>query len=184
MRTAAPVAGTLLVAALGLAVVWQGVNLWRQPHGITMPMMMPPAVTRDLGASADVSSVSNGPASSSLTRAASTTSDATPANVTTQASPSTAQSPATETAMSNAPAATQVDETALRYFARQGDTRRLNAEIARLKSLYPDWTPPQDPLKAPPVADPQLDHMWQLYAQGQFSAVREAIAARQAAQTD
>ncbi|MEW6631005.1 MAG: cellulose synthase, partial [Pseudomonadota bacterium] len=35
-----------------------------------------------------------------------------------------------------------VDETALRYFAAKGDTKRLNAEIARLKALYPDWTPP------------------------------------------
>ncbi|WP_404289018.1 hypothetical protein ACD578_23600 [Microvirga sp. RSM25] len=36
----------------------------------------------------------------------------------------------------------QVDESALRYFASQGDTRRVNAEIARLRALYPNWTPP------------------------------------------
>src|SRR3712207_2271771 len=38
----------------------------------------------------------------------------------------------------------QVDESALRYFASQGDTRRVNAEIARLRALYPNWTPPSD----------------------------------------
>ncbi|CAM5776806.1 hypothetical protein LMIY3S_05718 [Labrys miyagiensis] len=78
------------------------------------------------------------------------------------------------------PAKPVVDETALRYFARQGDTRRLNTEIERLRSLYPDWVPPDDPLKAPTVSDPQLDSLWQLYTQGQFAAARAAIAARQA----
>ncbi|MBP0582609.1 cellulose synthase [Labrys sp. LIt4] len=77
-----------------------------------------------------------------------------------------------------------VDETALRYFARQGDTRRLNTEIARLRSLYPDWVPPDDPLKAPPVSDPQLDSLWQLYSQGQFAAARAAIVARQGRERD
>jgi cellulose synthase operon protein C len=79
------------------------------------------------------------------------------------------------------PAGPAVDETALRYFARQGDTRRLNAEIARLRSLYPDWTPPADPLKGPSVSDPQLDRLWSLYAQGQFAEARAAIAERQSA---
>ncbi|OCC05525.1 hypothetical protein BA190_07900 [Labrys sp. WJW] len=77
-----------------------------------------------------------------------------------------------------------VDETALRYFARQGDIRRLNTEIARLRSLYPDWVPPDDPLKAPPVSDPQLDSLWQLYSQGQFAAARAAIVARQGRERD
>lgn len=72
-----------------------------------------------------------------------------------------------------------VDETALRYFAREGDTRRLNTEIARLRSLYPDWVPPDDPLKAAPIVDPQLDALWQLYSQGQFAAAHAAIVARQ-----
>jgi cellulose synthase operon protein C len=87
--------------------------------------------------------------------------------------------PETQPSSSAKPGATAVDETALRYFAHQGDTRRLNAEIARLRSLYSDWTPPEDPLKGPTVADPQLDHLWSLYAQGQFAEVRAAIAERQ-----
>ncbi|WP_421359809.1 cellulose synthase [Agrobacterium rosae] len=72
-----------------------------------------------------------------------------------------------------------VDESALRYFATQGDTARLQAEIARLKALYPDWTPPADPLAAPELRDPQLDAMWQLYANGRYAEVRKAIADRQ-----
>lgn len=78
--------------------------------------------------------------------------------------------------------APQVDETALRYFARQGDTRRLQAEIARLRALYPDWTPPADPLAVPPQADAKLDSMWQLYSQGKYAELRRAIADRQAAE--
>lgn len=72
-----------------------------------------------------------------------------------------------------------VDETALRYFAAQGDTKRLEAEIARLKALYPNWTPPKDPLAVQPAAgDAQLDAMWKLYSDGKFAEVRKAIADR------
>ncbi|WP_062232394.1 hypothetical protein [Aureimonas sp. N4] len=91
--------------------------------------------------------------------------------------------PASSQPASNEPAAAppQVDLTALRYFAQQGDTRRLEAEIARLKSLYPNWQPPENPFDLPaaaPAGDPELDRIWQLYAQGRLGEVREAIAAR------
>jgi cellulose synthase operon protein C len=95
--------------------------------------------------------------------------------------PSTPLSEATSSSSSVEPGAPAVDETALRYFARQGDTRRLNAEIARLRSLYSDWTPPEDPLKGPIVADPQLDRLWSLYAKGQFAEARAAMVERQGA---
>ncbi|QFR33398.1 hypothetical protein [Ancylobacter sp. TS-1] len=72
----------------------------------------------------------------------------------------------------------KVDETALRYFASQGDTRRLEAEIARLRALYPDWTPPDDLFG--PQTDVELQRMWKLYAEGKYSDVRSAIAMRQA----
>ncbi|MBL8576471.1 MAG: tetratricopeptide repeat protein [Mesorhizobium sp.] len=72
-----------------------------------------------------------------------------------------------------------VDETALRYFAAQGDTRRLEAEIARLRALYPDWVPPENPLAAVPQGDPQLDQMWKLYSEGRIADVRKAISDRQ-----
>ncbi len=72
----------------------------------------------------------------------------------------------------------EVDETALRYFAAQGDTVRLAAEIARLRQLYPNWTPPADPLAVPQNSDRQLEAMWQLYAEGRYPEVRKAIAER------
>ena len=76
----------------------------------------------------------------------------------------------------------KVDETALRYFAAKGDTRRLEAEIARLKALYPEWTPPENPLALRQEGDPQLDQMWKFYSEGKLPEVRKAIADRQAAQ--
>jgi hypothetical protein len=76
-------------------------------------------------------------------------------------------------------AAPRVDESALRYFAAKGDTERLQAEISRLRTLYPSWTPPADPLAVRDTGDPQLEGLWQLYAQAQYAELRKAIADRQ-----
>jgi tetratricopeptide (TPR) repeat protein len=94
----------------------------------------------------------------------------------TQAAPGPAASPA------SAATPPAVDETALRYFARRGDTKRLAAEIARLRALYPDWVPPSDPLATPEQTDAKLDEMWRLYAEGRLAEVRSAIAARESAE--
>jgi len=75
-----------------------------------------------------------------------------------------------------------VDESALRYFASRGDTARLQAEISRLKALYPDWVPPKDPLAVPQNEDKQLEAMWQLYSQARYAEVHKAIAERQASE--
>ena len=72
-----------------------------------------------------------------------------------------------------------VDESALRYFAARGDTARLNAEIARLRALYPTWTPPENPLAVPVNEDKKLEEMWALYSQSRYADVRAAIAKRQ-----
>ncbi|WLR93311.1 cellulose synthase [Shinella zoogloeoides] len=72
-----------------------------------------------------------------------------------------------------------VDESALRYFAARGDTARLNAEIARLRALYPTWIPPENPLAVPENEDRQLEEMWALYSQSRYADVRAAIARRQ-----
>ena len=78
-----------------------------------------------------------------------------------------------------------VDESALRYFASQGDTRRVDAEIARLRALYPEWTPPTDLSQMSgsgiPATDPAVDALWQLYAESKIAEIRAAIAERQAA---
>lgn len=80
-----------------------------------------------------------------------------------------------------APAPPVVDESALRYFAQQGDTRRLEAEMARLRALYPEWKPPADLTSAVPQVDAELERMWKLFGEGKLGEVRAAIAQRNAA---
>ena len=93
-----------------------------------------------------------------------------------------AQAPAPAPAPQPAPAQpSDVDETALRYFARQGDTRRVEAEIARLRLLYPDWEPPENLLGDDYTPDPGIERIWELYSGGDFAGVRAAIAEKQAA---
>jgi tetratricopeptide (TPR) repeat protein len=77
-----------------------------------------------------------------------------------------------------------VDESALRYFARTGDQRRLDAEMARLKLLYPDWIPPANPAAPEVYVDPDLERMWALFAQEKYGDVRAAIAERRAREPD
>ncbi|MBM1170254.1 tetratricopeptide repeat protein [Microvirga arabica] len=61
----------------------------------------------------------------------------------------------------------------------------MNAEIARLRALYPNWTPPSDLSQlsaggaaAPP--DPIIERLWNLYREDRIAEVRAAIAERQA----
>lgn len=103
-----------------------------------------------------------------------------------QLGPSGGEAPSAPSPGATPPApngATQVDESALRYFASQGDTRRVNAEIARLRALYPNWTPPSDlsQLSAGAAADPILERLWNLYKEDRIAEVRAAIAERQTA---
>lgn len=74
------------------------------------------------------------------------------------------------------------DIAALRYFARHQDHERLAREIARLKALYPGWSPPADPMEFADMADgdPRLDAMWKLYGEGRFAELRAEIARRRA----
>ncbi|MGO4706241.1 tetratricopeptide repeat protein [Microvirga sp. 2MCAF38] len=98
--------------------------------------------------------------------------------------PTTNPPGASPTAPQSAPI--QVDESALRYFAAQGDTRRVDAEIARLRALYPNWTPPTDltQLSTPsgPQPDAATDKIWALYAEGRIAEARAAIADRSASE--
>ncbi len=68
-----------------------------------------------------------------------------------------------------------VDESALRYFAAQGDIERLNKEIARLKALYPNWEPPQDPLDYSTSSDRRIENLWKLYSEGLHEEVDSEI---------
>ncbi|CAD0214949.1 Beta-barrel assembly-enhancing protease [Rhizobium rhizogenes] len=94
----------------------------------------------------------------------------------------TAQAPASRAGQPASANMPDVDLSALRYFAARGDTQRLQAEIARLRTLYPNWMPPADPLAIPENGDPRLDAMWQLYTNGRYAEVRKAIADRQQAE--
>jgi tetratricopeptide (TPR) repeat protein len=83
----------------------------------------------------------------------------------------------------------QVDESALRYFASQGDTRRVNAEIARLRALYPNWFPPSDLSQlsggaAAAAPDPLIERLWNLYREDRIAEVRAAIAERQSSDSN
>lgn len=93
-----------------------------------------------------------------------------------------AQSQRPPTGAPAAPApAPVVDESALRYFAQQGDTRRLEAELARLRALYPEWKPPADLTAPAATGDAELERMWKLIGEGKLGEVRAAIAQRNAA---
>ncbi|MEJ8571576.1 hypothetical protein [Microbaculum marinum] len=76
-------------------------------------------------------------------------------------------------------AAAGVDESALRYFAAQGDIKRMEAEIARLKRLHPEWVPPRNVDELLSGSDPQTQFLWDLLSDGNYAAAREEIAKRQ-----
>ncbi|MTH99564.1 tetratricopeptide repeat protein [Roseibium sp. RKSG952] len=72
----------------------------------------------------------------------------------------------------------RVDETALRYYARNGEIARVSAEIRRLQSLYPEWEPPEDIYDTDRVI---LDEqpLWDLFAAGKtqelYAKIREYV---------
>ena len=71
-----------------------------------------------------------------------------------------------------------IDESALRYYAEQRNLERVGAEIRRLKTLYPAWTPPADLFA--PKSDVDEQPLWDLFAVGRFAEVRSRIATYQA----
>jgi len=75
-----------------------------------------------------------------------------------------------------------VDESALRFFAAQGDSVRLQTEIARLRALYPNWEPPADPLLGEAGGDQRVDELWALYADGRYDMIDQSVAERQKAE--
>lgn len=83
--------------------------------------------------------------------------------------------PAPGSGSATAPA--QIDETALRHYARTGDVERLEAEIARLRALDPTWEPPKD-LFTPQAQTPGVDEtpFWKLVSDGKIPQARAAIA--------
>jgi cellulose synthase operon protein C len=72
----------------------------------------------------------------------------------------------------------KVDETALRYYAAHDDTTRLEAEVRRLKALYPDWVEPGDLAGA---TEDREKPLWAIFATGDMVALERAIAAARVA---
>jgi len=91
--------------------------------------------------------------------------------------------PASETRAASQPAAKAVDESALRYYAGQGDTARVAAEIRRLKTLHAHWQPPED-LFSQSGATIDEQPLWALFTAKRYEELRERIAALQAEQPD
>ncbi len=73
----------------------------------------------------------------------------------------------------------RVDESALRYYASQHATARVEAEIRRLRALYPGWEPPAD-LYRPGASDEQA--LWDLYGKDQIDQLKLEIERRSARQ--
>ncbi|WP_299815921.1 tetratricopeptide repeat protein [uncultured Roseibium sp.] len=77
-----------------------------------------------------------------------------------------------------APARPQVDESALRYYAHNGEIGRVSAEINRLKSLHPDWEPPEDIFDSNKTVVNEQP-LWDLFAAGKsqelYAKIREFI---------
>lgn len=97
-----------------------------------------------------------------------------------QATPAATPAPtANATPATATGAAPVVDESALRYFARQGDEVRLRAEIARLSAIYPGWVPPADPLASGSTVDPMIQQLWDLFGKGDLDGAKDLIAKRQ-----
>ncbi|WP_440410392.1 tetratricopeptide repeat protein [Neorhizobium petrolearium] len=109
--------------------------------------------------------------------------DSSPAPLVSQVQPPPTGEDRTGQSAPEQPIEPEIDESALRYFAARGDRARLEAEIARLRTLYPNWTPPADPLAVPENRDRQLEDMWQLYSEGHYAEVRKAIAERLATES-
>lgn len=78
---------------------------------------------------------------------------------------------------SNAATPSEADRAALRYFAREGDVDRLEAELRRLRALYPGWQPPRD-LLDPQGEDTELQRLWDLVGEQSYDEARAAIAER------
>lgn len=77
-----------------------------------------------------------------------------------------------------ATASPQVDESALRYYAQNGEIGRVSAEIKRLKSMHPEWEPPENIFDTNRM-EVNEQPLWDLFAAGRtqelYAKIREFI---------
>jgi tetratricopeptide (TPR) repeat protein len=72
----------------------------------------------------------------------------------------------------------KVDESALRYYARNNELDRVEAEIRRLQTLHPGWSPPAN-LFTGGGEDNDEQPFWDIFATDDLDELDRAIAARQ-----
>lgn len=71
------------------------------------------------------------------------------------------------------------DDFALRYYASLKQTARVNAELARLHTLYPGYEPPQDLYEAPASNAIDEEPFWALFAADRIDDLKAAIDAKE-----
>ncbi|HVB89022.1 MAG TPA: hypothetical protein VND97_02365 [Beijerinckiaceae bacterium] len=71
------------------------------------------------------------------------------------------------------------DESALRYYASQNQTRRVELELRRLQTLYPNWKPPKNIYAARGRGGGDESALWALFAADKLDELRAAIAQRE-----
>lgn len=71
------------------------------------------------------------------------------------------------------------DDLALRYYASLKQTGRVNAELARLHTLYPAYEPPANLYEAPAANVIDEQPFWVLFAADRLDELKAAIAAKQ-----
>ncbi len=82
-----------------------------------------------------------------------------------------------------APAARKVDESALRYYAEHNEADYFAAEVKRLRTLYPEWTPPADSASLA-AEDNSEARLWDFFAKGDWDGLGKAVAALRAQRPD
>jgi tetratricopeptide (TPR) repeat protein len=71
-------------------------------------------------------------------------------------------------------AASNVDESALRFYASQNDSARVAMEIKRIKAMHPAWEPPSDLFNV--TSDPAVEQkLWDLFGEGRYDEIRLAV---------
>ena len=72
------------------------------------------------------------------------------------------------------PSSAKVDDSALRFYASQGDSARVSMEIKRIKALNPSWEPPSDLFNE--TGDPAVEQkLWDLFGEGKYDEIRLAV---------
>ncbi len=76
-----------------------------------------------------------------------------------------------------------VDTSAVAYYASKQDAARVDAELRRLRTLYPNWQPPADPmsLRLTPIDESEDKPLWELFGADKLDELDVEIARRKVA---